>query len=222
MNEVGSLEEKSIDSAAYKEPSIAWEKGGQTLFVGFSLLAAAPFASPSLRKRRFSLGAVNTEASLPPIVEEFFPARTEKIPSYPPRTSFHEEHIRAIFTAMGTQGYLALWAMEAELEARGKAIESLHPFRLLGFLFSDPQLKNYIKVVMNDLWMQPRFLKGIEEGMKKELKQNNVAPHIEAFAQEVKMPAQSLRPSIEDRAWKQLIHRLIEESGGPRGQRFPE
>lgn len=231
-----------------------WKKRAIDLS-GFAAIASGAFSPNQKRKRRITIGPILEGQAITgePVeinVQEITPQQDSPVftpPLNPPSpvssgqqtaatnplhicTEEEKENIQTIFTALGTKNYFELGRMAIDLTNRGKAIEHLHPFQLLGVIFSNQELKEYIKVVMNSTLNWPlentskkmKFLNGISENFERESKKNNIDSHIEEFARKIFVSATEIRPLIQAREWEKLIFHLIEKSGAPGAQTFLE
>ena len=60
---------------------------------------------------------------------------------------------------MGSNGYYSLLKNHKKrLNKIGDELRYLHPFKFLGYIFSNPDLKNHMATIFNDWLLKPNFL----------------------------------------------------------------
>jgi hypothetical protein len=119
------------------------------------------------------------------------------------------ENIDEIITTLAKNGKLGLLFKQNHLKALGARIDHLHPLKLLSAIFSNPDLKSHMGDIFNDYFKRNGFMDGIGPSLTSNADQGNLNQYIDKFAQEVNVPAESLRPYFENRDWEGLIESLI-------------
>lgn len=128
----------------------------------------------------------------------------------PGNNSEDQRKIIELFTIMGSHGKMDLLInYKKHLEKLGKEIEHVHPLKLLGIIFSKPQMKQYLDNIYNDYFKWKSFIEGLEPNMNHEYLKNNMMQHIDDFAKEVNVPKENLLPFFQKRDWKGLVKFLI-------------
>lgn len=128
-----------------------------------------------------------------------------------PGSSIEDQRkIIELFSTMGSHGKIDLLLhYKGHLEQLGKEIEHVHPLKLLGVIFSTPNMKGYMDNVYNDYFKWKNFIEGLEPNMNRELMKNNLLQHIDDFAKDVNVSAESIRPFFNNKDWTGLIKYLI-------------
>ena len=122
------------------------------------------------------------------------------------------EKIIEIFKTMGSHGKVDLLLhYKSHLEKLGKEIEHVHPLKFLGTIFSNtnPDMRPYMDNIYNDYFKWKNFMDGFEPHMEHEYIKKNLYQHLDAFAKEINIPVEYIKPYIDKRDWKGFIKFLI-------------
>jgi hypothetical protein len=127
----------------------------------------------------------------------------------PGKDQVDRDKIIKLFTAMGTQGKLALLKKRNELEKLGQEIDHVHPLKMLGCAFSNPHMQEYFDQIYNDYFKWKKFYEGFAPRMNHEALKNNLACYLNDFAKEVNLDPANLKPFFESKDWEGFIKYLI-------------
>lgn len=121
-----------------------------------------------------------------------------------------QARIIELFTIMGSHGKVSLLMnYKKHLEKLGKEIEHVHPIKLLGIIFSTPNMKPYMKDIFNDYFKWKKFIEGFTTSMNHEISKNNASQYLSDFAKDVKGDLELIKIFYNKRDWKGLINYLI-------------
>jgi len=137
-----------------------------------------------------------------------------------------ENLIDTLAPCTGLKGGVILGAKYGYLKGLKKALDPLHPFQFLGTIFGTPALKEKMpsifldktpKILFIDVSYEKQkgFCGGVKEGMERELKRNNIEPHIHSFCRRVGTTPEKVRSFIDYNViarsnWHGLVEHLIE------------
>jgi hypothetical protein len=142
-------------------------------------------------------------------------AKAKEIFESLPMTPSQAITIREIIETVANKSPLQLAWIKSEMEKKGKSVESVHPLRFLGVVFSDPQLKKYMKICSESVFKWEGFLngsggtRGFWAKMENEHKRNNLLPHVEGFSLAVKANPEEVETIIKNKGWDKLVLYLI-------------
>jgi len=127
------------------------------------------------------------------------------------RTEDDERKITDIVTTIGTLGKINLLLYhEKRLRKLGEELRySVHPFKFIGFIFSNPTLKGYMKEVFNDYFKRVNFVKDFAKTMNHFYSKNLIKIYIDDFSNEVNVPIHKINPYIDKKDWEGLLKMLI-------------
>lgn len=115
-----------------------------------------------------------------------------------------------LFTTMGNHGKIdLLMNYKSHLEQLGKEIEHVHPLKLLGIIFSTPNMKTYMDNVYNDYFKCKYFIDGLGSSMNHEITKNNLFQYVNDFALDVKADPNLVNSFLKKKDWKGLVNYLI-------------
>lgn len=139
------------------------------------------------------------------------PKQEKKTYSELPGSSIVDQNkIIELFSTLGSHGKIDLLLhYKKHLEQIGKEIAHVHPLKLIGIIFSTPNMKENMDNVYNDYFKWGEFYKGFEPNMNHELMKGNLLQHINDFAQHVGVDPASITPYFNKKDWKGLIKYLI-------------
>jgi hypothetical protein len=140
------------------------------------------------------------------------PPKEERTLSYSelPRTEEDEKKIEDVITSMGIHGKITLLLHhEKRLRKAGDELRYLHPFKFLGYVFSHPQLKAYMRVIFDDYFKRTNFIKDFSQTMDIYDLKNKLTIYIEDFGNEINVPDYKIAPFIKNKDWEGLVRFLI-------------
>jgi hypothetical protein len=115
-----------------------------------------------------------------------------------------------LFSIMGSHGKVdLLMNYKKHLEKLGKEIEHVHPIKLLGVIFSNPNMKQYMDNIFSDYFKWKYFIDGFTTSMKHEISKNNLYQYVNDFVQDVKADPKMIDIFFKKKDWKGLINYLI-------------
>ena len=161
------------------------------------------------KQNKASLNLFNTKTMMAAIK---LPPKQDKKTYYElPGSSIEDQNkIIELFSTMGSHGKIdLLFHYKKHLEQIGKEIEHVHPLKLLGIIFSTPNMKGYMDNIINDYFKWNSFIDGFEPNMNHEFMKNNLMIHIDDFAKHVNVPKENIIPYFNNKDWKGLIKYLI-------------
>lgn len=135
----------------------------------------------------------------------------ESLPMTPPQAIT----IREIIETVANKNPLQLGWIKSEIEKKGKSVESVHPLRFLGVVFSDPHLKKCMRACNESYFKWDGFLngsgntRGFWAKMENEHKRDNLLPHVEGFCLAVKANPEEVETIIKNKGWDKLVLYLI-------------
>ncbi|HSX26945.1 MAG TPA: hypothetical protein VLE89_08080 [Chlamydiales bacterium] len=173
----------------------------------------------------------------PPMVSQILP--TPPTPQFhspaplpPPQGPFanlpcdadDQEKIRTVVRKLGSHEFFRIQDI-TELMGIKKDILHVHPFKFLWTIFSNENCKNTLKNIQQkasqkgfingffDKRAKNGFMDGVNEGMKREMDDKNIEPHIADFAASVGTKAEEICDLIEQgkskENWVALVDHLI-------------
>lgn len=140
------------------------------------------------------------------------PPKDELNPSYAklPRTTKDEQNITELITSLGSYSYVALLKNEKHIRKIGDEVRYVHPFKFLGYIFSQPTLKSYMKNVMNDFFIRRDFIKDMTESLEIYVIKRRLDLYVDDFGKELNIPPDQIRPYINNKDWGGLLKFLTD------------
>jgi len=127
-----------------------------------------------------------------------------------PRTVDDEKKIRDLITTMGTNGKISLLLHhEKRLNKIGDELRYLHPFKFLGYIFSNGDLKKYMEIIFDDYFKRINFVKDFSQTMDVYDLKNQLIIYLQGFANEVNISYDRLLPLIKNKNWEEFVKFLI-------------
>jgi hypothetical protein len=114
-----------------------------------------------------------------------------------------------LFTIIATNGKMALLWRVSELKKRGQEIEHIHPLKMLGYVFSAPNMQDYFDKIYKDSFKWGNFYHEFARRMNFEASKNNLLCHFASFAKEVNLAPANLKPFFDRKDWEGLLKYLI-------------
>ena len=127
-----------------------------------------------------------------------------------PITKREEKIIARIITTMSDNSLYKLLWKKGEMERLGDQIHHVHPLRFLGAIFSKQKLKASMRTVRRSYFKWNGFMNGLNGRMDEEMRNDNIYPHLEGFAEYVNVDVDSVAHYIKRHDWEGLANFLIE------------
>jgi hypothetical protein len=107
---------------------------------------------------------------------------------------------------MGSHGKIKLLLKyKKHLEKIGDEITHVHPLKFLGVIYSNPSLKQYMNIVLDDFFKSYNFINGLGSAMEDQLKNSNVYLYLDDFCRDVNADKETVRNYIDKKNWKKLL-----------------
>lgn len=127
-----------------------------------------------------------------------------------PCSEQQKAYIEELITAMGEQTWFSLFKNRNHLEAIGSHINSVHPLKFLGTIFSNPNLKTHMLAIFDDFLKKGQLMdNGLIPNLNREADKGTLSKYLNAFAEEVKIPVDALQPYVQSRDWDEMVRFLI-------------
>ena len=127
-----------------------------------------------------------------------------------PRTQEDEKKIEDLITSMGIYGKVdLLFNHEKRLKKIGNELRYLHPFKFLGYIFSNHNLKTHMATIFDDYFKRTNFVKDFAQTMDIYDLKNKLTMYLEDFSREVNINPNAILPFIDEKDWEGLIRFLI-------------
>ncbi len=126
-------------------------------------------------------------------------------------TEQDQAHITEIITIMAENGKLSLLFKQNHLKQLGAQINHVHPLKFLAVIFSNLELKNYMKEIFEDYFKRTGFLDGLGPSLSLEMEKGKLTQHIEDFSKTVDVRADGIRPYFQTGDWEALVRYLIND-----------
>ncbi|MCH9811494.1 hypothetical protein K0U07_01875 [bacterium] len=126
-------------------------------------------------------------------------------------TTREEECFEFLFSSLAKKSIWGLLANKSKLEKMGDEIRSVPPLAFLSFMVKDPTLfENMTRVEKDgDRFRWGHFIRDFKKTCNgKEMYQMIVA-ELDDFAEDVGIPAEELRPFVQEKHWSNLIRHLL-------------
>jgi hypothetical protein len=126
-----------------------------------------------------------------------------------PLEDWESKIIYKIVSTMAEKNLLQLALEKKSMEKKGRQINHVHPMRFIGYVFSDPYLKNCMSVIRKSHFKWSNFVDGFGGRMREEFRNNNLMRHIPEFCQLVGADAQTVSQHIQNKDWDSLVKCLL-------------
>ncbi len=222
-----------------EEPTPAWKMVGNiALGASFTIAFTASLATCTAKKRKISVIQQGDHQG-PAVQVEIAEEEEKKSPLDRPAAASDEKKEQAqktaprandtqhpqvveLFTTIATTVTLSLgksWVsqlwqgdknpvvklrnLEAQLE---KPPNPIHPF---AFLLAAPKEQVQAILTENSSLKISGVIGGVQRGMERELKTNNIEPYIDDFAKSMNTTTEAIRPLIQARDWTKFVQHLF-------------
>lgn len=129
---------------------------------------------------------------------------------YTPLTASESEDIAYILRTLATNTLLKINSYKSSIKKAGDRVEHLHPLKFLQCIFGNEELKVHIRNIYGRSWVWKEFLGGITRSLKDESAVDNVKiEYVQDFANQIKIDANLIIPSIQGQRWEELVDILI-------------
>jgi len=123
-----------------------------------------------------------------------------------------KQDIRYIVTTLGTNAWYELLKKKSSLEAAGDRIDSVHPLRFFGYIFTDEELKAGIHSIRTNSKVWKKFFNGFSTSLDEETdKKNMTNAFIQDFANTVGIDVNAIQSSLQQRRWVNFVDILLEK-----------
>jgi hypothetical protein len=120
-----------------------------------------------------------------------------------------QENIAFIITTMAENGKLTLLFRKGELNRIGAEINHVHPFKFLGTVFANDELKAHMREIYKDYFKWNGFMDGLGPSLTNKADQDKLGQYLEEFATEARVPAQELTGYINSKDWESMVRYLM-------------
>lgn len=117
--------------------------------------------------------------------------------------------INKIITTLANKNTLMLAFEKKSLERKGKRIHHVHPFRFLGHVFSEPNLKAAMYEIKKSHFKWNGFIEGYAKKMRNEAAQNNLLPYVRSFSAYLQVDSQNVTTYIQKGDYEGLVRYLL-------------
>lgn len=117
--------------------------------------------------------------------------------------------IYEIITTVAENSKISLIFKQTYLNELGAKIDQVHPMKFLSTIVNHPHLRVCLDLLWPDSFKRAGFLEGFATSMSREADKGKLNQHIEAFAEEIKVPVQEIAPFFETRAWEDLVTHIL-------------
>lgn len=118
-----------------------------------------------------------------------------------------KEQISYIISTLSGKSAFSLMFLQSSLEKAGKETESVHPLAFLGYVFSNPELKEKVTKILPFVWK--RFKNDFAKSLNKEAANGGMTEAaIANFASQVGLPESEVAGYVQARDWNGLFTAL--------------
>ena len=122
---------------------------------------------------------------------------------------WEQETITDIFLTMSEKTVPSLLFDAFRLTRLGDQIQHIPPLQFLGFLMTDPKLKDCIRIISRSYFKWPPFIEGIQNNMEREACQGSLFSDLAHFAKLVGGDYHKLKALCEQRKWEEFVRALL-------------
>ncbi len=137
---------------------------------------------------------------LSPLCAEWDPNKLE---------DWEKETIEDIFLTIAESSVPSLLFESFRLTRLGDSIQHLPPLQFLGYIFTQPRLKDCIRIMSRSFFKWPPFIEGVQDNMDKEYFKGTLFPDLPDFAKLVGGDYETLRKLSENRKWDEFVRSLL-------------
>lgn len=126
-----------------------------------------------------------------------------------PLTEKEKRLIKIIISTMADKNIIQLAIEKRTLEKKGKKVNHVHPLRFIGFIVSNPHLREDLKIIKKSSFKWDAFIDGFSKRMREELANGNVYQHVPGFASQVGASPEHVNHYISKKDWEGLVKSLL-------------
>lgn len=120
------------------------------------------------------------------------------------------EIIEEVVTTMGTTNLVLLKFKEGHLKEISKNLKGMGSFNFLGYIFTNSELKDYMKPIAESSWKFNGFMGSVRKGFDRDKASGTIWEQISGFAALLEVDETKLHKYIEKSQWDELVHYLVE------------
>lgn len=248
MTEISSIDSSPFEWESTISDIPPWKPIATLAWMATLIITSHSAYAAFIKKNKKTIQVQSASGSAPPITievppEPLPPAQPQPpmlrpTPSTPtpqraassfeaiPCSSQDQAKIARVVEKLSKRQYL--WPTDvADLEGIDKDLISLHPFKFLSTIFSNPRLRQLMwekvrhdRLAMGKTLIPKGFIPGVNKGMSRFIPGTSidpVEPYIDDFAAAVGTTGAAIRPLIQagaqTRDWSALVDHLIEKGG---------
>lgn len=117
--------------------------------------------------------------------------------------------VSEIITAMGEKNVAKLLLDSFRLKRLGDSIRHVPPLQFLGFVLTNPRLKDCLKKISRSTFKWSSFIDGLGENMEKEFFQGKLLPQLESFSKLVGGSKEQLEAYVYEQDWEEFVKCLF-------------
>ena len=125
-------------------------------------------------------------------------------------SSERAEIIDEIVTTMGNTNLILLKFKESQLKELSKKLKGMGSFNFLGYIFTQPELKEQMKAIEDSSWKFNGFMGSVRRGFDRDKASGSIWEQITGFARLLDVDEEKLHKFIEKSQWDELVHYLVE------------
>lgn len=118
-------------------------------------------------------------------------------------------YIIEIITGMAENSKFSLLLKQNHFKNIGTQINHVHPLKFLVVAVSSPQLKANLEIIFDDYFKRNGFMDGLGPCLTREAEKGKLEKYLPAFAAEVGIPEEKIRPYFQARDWDGFVRFLM-------------
>jgi hypothetical protein len=124
------------------------------------------------------------------------------------------KNIYFVIHTISNNNLLNLLGLQEKLQAKGDAINHIHPFRFFEYALSHPQLKEDLKKLSDAFipFVWDNFTGGLSKRFARAKETGDIARHLDGFSKKTGVAKEALEQLIEKEDWKAFIKLLVNQS----------
>jgi hypothetical protein len=119
------------------------------------------------------------------------------------------EVIEEIVTTMGETSVPMLLFKKKQLEELSKKLKGMGSFNFLGYIFTHPELKEYMKEIAESSWKFDGIMKSTRKGFDRDKAAGTIWDQIPGFAKLLDVSEEKLTQFAEKGDWDDLVQYLV-------------